>query len=107
MSTIGWVIYNGNLPSSKFVDFARMLQEAAHRQNGKLHIYKNNDLLSFLVSNEFKILKNTPESLPDYVIFIDKDIYLARQLESLGILYSTVRGLLRLATTKFSRIRNW
>ncbi len=85
MSTIGWVIYNGNLPSSKFVDFARMLQEAAHRQNGKLHIYKNNDLLSFLVSNEFKILKNTPESLPDYVIFIDKDIYLARQLESLGI----------------------
>ncbi|MFS0672947.1 ATP-grasp domain-containing protein [Ornithinibacillus sp. 179-J 7C1 HS] len=83
MSKIGWIIYNGNLPGNKFLDFAEMLFEAASKQNSKTYIIKNNELLSSLSTSNLEVL--TDYELPDYVIFTDKDIYLARQLESLGI----------------------
>lgn len=83
LSKIGWIIYNGNLPGNKFLDFAEMLFEAASKQNSKTYIIKNNELLSSLSTSNLELL--TDYELPDYVIFTDKDIYLARQLESLGI----------------------
>jgi gamma-F420-2:alpha-L-glutamate ligase len=79
----GWIIYNGNLPGNKFRDFAEMLHEAAAKQNSKTHILKNNDLLSSFDSIYLGIITNY--ELPDYVLFTDKDIYLAKQLELLGI----------------------
>ncbi|MEN2467163.1 RimK family alpha-L-glutamate ligase [Ornithinibacillus sp. JPR2-1] len=83
MNKIGWIIYNGNLPGNKFLDFAQMLHEAAKEQNTKTYIMKNNDLLSSLGTNSLELL--TEYEVPDFVIFTDKDIYLARQLELLGI----------------------
>ncbi|WP_026906338.1 ATP-grasp domain-containing protein [Paucisalibacillus globulus] len=79
----GWIIYNGNLPGNKFLDFAEMLHESAAKQNSQTTIVKNNDLLSSFDSNNLGII--TDKTLPDYVIFTDKDIYLAKQLELLGI----------------------
>ncbi|WP_042146172.1 RimK family alpha-L-glutamate ligase [Paucisalibacillus sp. EB02] len=79
----GWIIYNGNLPGNKFIDFAEMLHEAATKQNSITHIIKNNDLISSFDSKNLGII--TDYELPDFVIFTDKDIYLAKQLELLGI----------------------
>lgn len=79
----GWIIYNGNLPGNKFLDFAQMLQQAAAKFNSEAEIYKNNELVSLLTSNTLSILSK--QHFPDYVVFTDKDIYLARQLELLGI----------------------
>lgn len=80
----GWIIYNGNLPGKKFIDFANMLHQAAAQKQISTSIYKNNELLSILATDSINI--NSPQlPLPDFVIFTDKDIYLANQLELLGI----------------------
>lgn len=83
MSKTGWIIYNGNLPGNKFIDFAEMLQEAAFKQHSKATIIPNNELLTMLDLNSLQILSDY--KLPDYVVFTDKDIYLAKQLELLGV----------------------
>src|SRR5690625_6409413 len=85
MSLTGWIIYNGNLPSKSFLDFANWLHIAAKRKSIESKIYKNNELLTFLATDELKLLNEKYDSLPDFVIFTDKDIYLAKQLELLGI----------------------
>lgn len=83
MNAKGWIIYNGNLPGEKFLDFAEMIQTAAAKQNSETIIYKNNELLSMLTQKSLELIPG--RTLPDYVVFTDKDIYLARQLELLGI----------------------
>ncbi len=77
-----WIIYNGFLPGDKFRDFAQMLQEAAISRGHEAILYTNNELPSLLDKN-LKILDQ--DILPDYCLFTDKDIYLAKQLEYLGI----------------------
>lgn len=84
LSFHGWVIYNGNLESDAFLDFANMIEEAGARQNINIQKFKNNDLLPFLTRDSLHLLHNK-ETLPDFVVSTDKDIYLARQLEMLGI----------------------
>src|SRR5699024_8548524 len=78
MTLNGWVIYNGFLQSDKFIDFANMLADAAREKGHHVDIYKNSDINNM-------ITHKWTETLPDYVLFTDKDIYLASQLESLGI----------------------
>lgn len=60
-----------------------MIQTAARALNSKAEIIKNNDLLSLLTTSSLGLLPEIP--LPDYVVFTDKDIYLAKQLEYLGV----------------------
>lgn len=85
MSLTGWMIYNGNLPSKSFYDFANWLHIAAKQKSIESKIYQNNELLTFVATDSLKLLKEQHGSLPDFVIFTDKDIYLAKQLELLGI----------------------
>ncbi|PAV27690.1 RimK family alpha-L-glutamate ligase [Virgibacillus profundi] len=85
MNKQGWIIYNGNLPGNKFLDFAEWIQSAAAKKSSKTTIYKNNELLSFLGLNQLELLQQSNNQLPDYVVFADKDIYLAKQLELLGV----------------------
>lgn len=76
-----WIIYNTFLKSDKFIDYAQMIQEAAQYMGHEAIIFKNSDILNLITS--------PPESLkekPDYVVFTDKDIYLAQYLEAQGIL---------------------
>lgn len=83
MKKIGWIIYNGNLPGNKFLDFAQMLQKSALKYGSDAELIKNNELASLLTSSGLALVPN--KKLPDYVVFTDKDIYLARQLEYLGL----------------------
>ncbi len=85
MNLTGWIIYNGNLPGKSFLDFAEWLYLAGKRKKIETKIYKNNELLTYLGNDSLGLLKKGTNSLPDFVIFTDKDIYLAKQLESLGI----------------------
>lgn len=85
MKPNGWIIYNGNLPGSKFLDYAEMIQKAAAKQGSDMKIFKNNALLSLLATDQLGIVQQDKAELPDFVVFADKDIYLARQLELLGI----------------------
>ncbi|SET69961.1 SSU ribosomal protein S6P modification protein [Oceanobacillus limi] len=94
MNKTGWIIYNGNLPGNKFFDFAQMLQEAATRKNSHTKIYKNTELLALLDSDQLQILNQLPNALPDYVLFTDKDLYLAKQFELLGVpVFNSARAI--------------
>lgn len=84
MTPTGWIIYNGFLESDKFSDFAQMIHDAAEQFGHQTKILKNNEVISFL-HKSIDILNSNQQDLPDYVVFTDKDIYLAKQLELLGI----------------------
>nr|WP_087971811.1 RimK family alpha-L-glutamate ligase [Oceanobacillus rekensis] len=85
MNIKGWIIYNGNLPGNKFLDYAKMIEQAATAKGLETTIYKNNELLSLFSEGQLEIIGAPKNNLPDFVFFADKDIYLARQLELLGI----------------------
>lgn len=73
-----WVIYNGSLTSDKFQDQARLIREAAERA-GVYAITKRN----------YEVMMDLTASIdnpPDFVVFLDKDILLARFLKNKGIL---------------------
>src|SRR5699024_6854952 len=90
----GWIIYNGHLPGQKFLDFAEWLKQAAAKKGIDTSIYKNNDLLAYLHTTSLDILAKQSNSFPDFVIFTDKDIYLARQLELSGIpVFNSARSI--------------
>lgn len=82
MSISGWIIYNKFLPGDKFYDFAHMLYDAALERNHHIQIKTNADILN-IIGRDIRTTQNNP--LPDYVLFTDKDIYLAQALEMMGI----------------------
>ncbi|MFD1362917.1 ATP-grasp domain-containing protein [Lentibacillus salinarum] len=84
MDLYGWIIYNGYLPGSKFRDFAEWVQRAAAKHHIRTTIYKNSELPGLLATGRVDLV-STGASKPDFVVFADKDIYLAKQLELMGI----------------------
>src|SRR5690625_1650603 len=58
-----------------------MIKEATVSRGHQAEIYSNKEIIS-IMNDSLSIQK---ETLPDYVVFTDKDLYLARQLELLGI----------------------
>lgn len=85
MNLHGWIIYNGTLSGNKFLDYAEWIQQAAYARGSETTIYKNNELNPYLVSGESGLIKKKDEKIADYVVFADKDIYLAKQLELMGL----------------------
>ncbi|CDQ39430.1 MULTISPECIES: ATP-grasp domain-containing protein [Virgibacillus] len=85
MQLHGWIIYNGSLPGKKFIDFAEWIQAAAIHKGGTASIYKNTELLAYLGEGNLEILHLQHRKAPDYIVFADKDIYLAKQLEKIGM----------------------
>lgn len=88
LSLTGWIIYNGNLQGKQFLDYAQWFERAAQQRNIDITLYKNNELLSTLTKDSFSLLdhkRRKIEKFPHFVIFTDKDIYLAKQLEALGM----------------------
>ncbi|WP_096202798.1 ATP-grasp domain-containing protein [Bacillus sp. FJAT-45350] len=81
----GWIVYNGNLREGKFLDFANWVKEAASRKGIEAIIIKNNELLVTVENGKSTIKGPFEHKKPDFVIFGDKDILLARQLEALGV----------------------
>ncbi|WP_144513975.1 RimK family alpha-L-glutamate ligase [Bacillus sp. FJAT-22090] len=72
-----WIVYNGSLTHDKFIDQAFLLQEAAEKQGIQATLVKN-----------YELLMNVQQSLvtkPDFVVFLDKDILLAKYLKNQGI----------------------
>ncbi|WP_153721348.1 ATP-grasp domain-containing protein [Sporosarcina cascadiensis] len=72
-----WIIYNGSLLSDKFADQARLVGEAAIRAGVEVLLLRNNEIPIDL--------QEPIHNPPDFVIFLDKDILLARYLKQNGI----------------------
>ena len=72
----GWLLVNGFLKTQKFEEIYTMLQKSAQKQNIALTLTRGSELI-------FPI--GTRIELPDFVLFWDKDISLARRIESMGV----------------------
>ena len=79
-----WIIYNGNLQEKKFIDLAQWLDTAAKKHHVSSKLVRNNELFP-TIENGQAVLKGNGTPLPDFVIFLDKDIALAKHLELMGI----------------------
>lgn len=80
----GWIIYNGNLPGNRFYNYAKWLKNTAEIFTIDATIYRNDELLSVLTADSFTLIPEQKD-FPDFVIFLDKDLYLAQQLEQMNI----------------------
>lgn len=77
----GWLVVNGYLKSEKFQEIYRWLMDAAKKEDIYLREIPNDQLDSILPANPQNI--NWKER-PDFVLFWDKDVKLARLLEREG-----------------------
>ncbi|WP_404453272.1 RimK family alpha-L-glutamate ligase [Virgibacillus necropolis] len=100
MEINGWIIYNGYLQGNKFLDFAEWLKTAASQKGITTTIWKNNELLPYLTSHHTGLIFNDGHQIPDFVIFTDKDIYLATQLEQMGIRVYNCSDAIRISDDK-------
>src|SRR5690625_4658541 len=82
MSYASWIVYNAYLQSDKFKDYAQMLERAALDAGHRVTLFTNNELTS-LLSDRLSLAGR--DERPDYVLFTDKDLYLATQLEFMNV----------------------
>lgn len=81
----GWLIYNGCLMTPKFMEIHNWYRNTAEKKNIRLDLVKNNDILINIQDGSASIKGNIPDTFPDFVLFLDKDIRLARHLEKCGL----------------------
>lgn len=82
---IGWIIYSGTLKIKKIEDLVDNLVEVSNKLNIDLIKVKNTEIIPFYNDKgeaEIKVVKDFNN--PDFIIFWDKDIYLAKHLENMG-----------------------
>ena len=75
----GWLIVNSFVDSEKFFEIYDLIREQALSRDIEMEI-KRTDQLMCSVQSDFKDL-----DLPDFSVFWDKDILLARRLEEAGV----------------------
>lgn len=84
----GWLVINSFVKHDKFFELYRMLLASAERKGMALELKTTTDLL-FEVDSSFESLER-----PDFVLFWDKDIYLAQRLENKGFrVYNSARAI--------------
>lgn len=84
----GWLVINSFVKHDKFFELYRMLLASAEKKGVALELKTTTDLL-FEVDSAFDSLER-----PDFVLFWDKDIYLAQRLENKGFqVYNSARAI--------------
>lgn len=91
----GWIIYSGTLKIKKIEDLVESFIIEGKKLNIKMEKIKNTELLP-IYDNEGKpdliFLKKVKN--PDFIIFWDKDIFLAKHLENMGYrLFNSSRAI--------------
>ena len=83
MQKSGWLIYNGGLITDKFIDIHNWYVRTAKSLQIDLKPVANNQLMSQIKNGKFELASELNK--PDFVLYLDKDIHLAKQLENIGI----------------------
>lgn len=81
----GWIIYNGALRIKKVEKLVEKLSNEGKKKGFDLKLVKNNEIMpiySSLGKPELNTIIDLEE--PEFIIFWDKDIFLARHLELMG-----------------------
>lgn len=84
----GWLVVNGFLYTGKFTELTEMFVAAAERKGIYLEVRSNREIYTGI----FELDSAVPR--PDFVLFWDKDVILARYLELSGIpVYNSSRSI--------------
>lgn len=78
----GWLVYNQYMKSPKFSEIYALLQESAKKHDINLKQVGHAEIV--LDINQNKIVFPDVDN-PDFILFWDKDVLLARSLEKIGI----------------------
>lgn len=81
----GWIVYNTTLKIKKIEDLVDSLCKEAKKLDINLVKVNNLEIIPFYDNNGIpSLIKNTELIHPEFIIFWDKDILLARHLENMG-----------------------
>ncbi|WMJ88342.1 ATP-grasp domain-containing protein [Anaerocolumna sp. MB42-C2] len=80
----GWLITNAFLHTHKFTEIHLWLTEAAKKLGVELIIKTNAEVLVLLDSNSTNVESKNSHERPDFILFWDKDVRLAKYLEIKG-----------------------
>lgn len=84
----GWLVVNGFLCTGKFMELTEMFVAAAERKGICLEVRSNSEIYTGIFE------MNPAVSRPDFILFWDKDVILARYLELSGIpVYNSSRSI--------------
>ena len=81
----GWIISNGGLKTAKYMEIMDIYIKTAAQLNIYLELIFNNELIMGIADNTYSIKGIKTGVKPDFVVFLDKDIRLAWQLEQMGL----------------------
>ena len=82
---LGWIIYSGTLKIKKIEDLVDNLVEVSDKFDIDLIKVKNTEIIPYYnEEGEAKLKFNKSLEKPGFIIFWDKDIYLAKHLENMG-----------------------
>lgn len=97
-----WLIYNASIHTSKFVEIHRMYCDAANEYDVNLELVSNKEVSFILMNNSTIFIK---KQLPDFILFLDKDITLASQLEELDIPLYNCSSCISICDNKYETSR--
>lgn len=80
-----WIIYNGSLRSSKFSEHIAWLQHSLVQHGVDCEAINNGAVPMVLDGGRTELRRRSNLELPDFVVFWDKDVRLAMQLEAQGL----------------------
>lgn len=86
LNTYGWLIYNGGLKTPKYMELNKLYADAAKKLNIEIKLLANDELYACIENGQAQIKSTRHKELskPQFILFLDKDIRLAKQLEKLG-----------------------
>lgn len=79
----GWIVYNGSLVTPKYTEQNELFMAAAQRLDIQLEPHTNDALGAAVLNGKLSLIPSL--DAPDFVLFYDKDVRLARQLELMGL----------------------
>ncbi|WP_088042009.1 RimK family alpha-L-glutamate ligase [Bacillus sp. EAC] len=80
----GWIVYNGHVTSSKFMDLFIELQGICANKGLNTKLIKHNELIPVIDKGRAILKGKYEDEKPDFIIYWDKDTALARHLEIMG-----------------------
>lgn len=81
----GWLMSSGCLKSAHYMEGLALYEKAAKLLNLSLEIIYNNELIMGIEKNDLLIKGKKCVHQPDFILFLDKDIRLAKALEAKGM----------------------
>lgn len=89
-----WIIHNGFIQHEKFTTLFQHLLQAALDKEISCKLVKHHEVILIQSGEQSQIIGKYANEKPDFIIFWDKDIQLAKQLEALGIpLYNDAKSI--------------